>query len=230
MTKTALLFGSIGTIVESSDIQRTAYNQALKESGSPWSWDRETYTELLAQSGGKERLAMLGSATGADFSGAEIEAIHSRKTELAGEALLASRPSPRPGVASLIAHCKSHRIKVGFVTTTYRANIDAIFAAVDGLSRDDFDYVGSRNDVEQGKPAPDAFLAALKKLGVAPGDALAIEDTAISVMSAKRAGLSVVATPGELSVGQDLWQADLVLNDIADASGAIDPRLLALLA
>ena len=161
---------------------------------------------------------MLGSATGADFSGAEIEAIHSRKTELAGEALLAARPSPRPGVASLIAHCKSHRIKVGFVTTTYRANIDAIFAAVDGLSRDDFDYVGSRNDVEQGKPAPDAFLAALKMLGVAPGDALAIEDTAISVMSAKRAGLSVVATPGELSVGQDLWQADLVLNDIADAS------------
>ena len=230
MTKTALLFGSIGTIVESSDIQRTAYNQALKESGSPWSWDRETYTELLAQSGGKERLAMLGSATGADFSAAEIEAIHSRKTELAGEALLAARPSPRPGVASLIAHCKSHRIKVGFVTTTYRANIDAIFAAVDELSPDDFDYVGTRDDVEHGKPAPDAFVAALRKLGVAADHALAIEDTAVSVMSAKRAGLKVVATPGELSVGQDLWQADLVLDNIGDSSGAIDPRILALLA
>ena len=230
MTKTALLFGSIGTVVESSDIQRTAYNQALQEAGSPWSWDRETYTELLSQSGGKERLAMLASATGAEFSVAEIEAIHSRKTKLAGEALLAARPGPRPGVAALIAHCKSRQIKVGFVTTTYRANIDAIFAAVDGLSRDDFAYVGTRDDVEHGKPAPDAFLGALDKLGVAAGDALAIEDTAISVMSAKRAGLVVVATPGELSVGQDLWQADLVLDAIADATGAIDPRLLALLA
>ena len=230
MTKTAVLFGSIGTVVESSDIQRLAYNQALQESGSPWSWDRETYTELLSQSGGKERLAMLASATGAPLSDAEITTIHTRKTQLAGEALLIARPSPRPGVAELIAYCKSHNIKVAFVTTTYRANIDAIFAAVDELSPDDFDYVGTRDDVEHGKPAPDAFVAALRKLGVAADHALAIEDTAVSVMSAKRAGLKVVATPSELSVGQDLWQADLVLDNIANSSGAIDPRILALLA
>ena len=230
MTKTAVLFGSIGTVVESSDTQRLAYNQALQESGSPWSWDRETYTELLSQSGGKERLAMLASATGAPLSDAEITTIHTRKTQLAGEALLIARPSPRPGVAELIAYCKSHNIKVAFVTTTYRANIDAIFAAVDELSPDDFDYVGTRDDVEHGKPAPDAFVAALRKLGVAADHALAIEDTAVSVMSAKRAGLKVVATPGELSVGQDLWQADLVLDNIANSSGAIDPRILALLA
>ena len=230
MTKTAVLFGSIGTVVESSDTQRLAYNQALQESGSPWSWDRETYTELLSQSGGKERLAMLASATGAPLSDAEITTIHTRKTQLAGEALLIARPSPRPGVAELIAYCKSHNIKVAFVTTTYRANIDAIFAAVDELSPDDFDYVGTRDDVEHGKPAPDAFVAALRKLGVAADHALAIEDTAVSVMSAKRAGLKVVATPSELSVGQDLWQADLVLDNIANSSGAIDPRILALLA
>ena len=231
MTKAAVLFGSIGTVVESSDIQRRAYNQALQESGSTWSWDRETYTELLSQSGGKERLSMLASATGAPLSDAEIATIHTRKTQLSGEALLIVRPSPRPGVAELIAYCKSHKIKVAFVTTTYRANLDAIFAAVDELSPDDFDYVGTRDDVEHGKPAPDAFVAALGNLGVAAaGHALAIEDTAVSVMSAKRAGLKVVATPGELSVGQDLWQADLVLDNIGDSSGAIDPRILALLA
>lgn len=230
MTKAAVLFGSIGTVVESSDIQRRAYNQALQESGSTWSWDRETYTELLSQSGGRERLSMLASATGAPLSDAEIATIHTRKTQLSGEALLIARPSPRPGVAELIAYCKSHKIKVAFVTTTYRANLDAIFAAVDELSPDDFDYVGTRDDVEHGKPAPDAFVAALGNLGVAAGHALAIEDTAVSVMSAKRAGLKVVATPGELSVGQDLWQADLVLDNIGDSSGAIDPRILALLA
>ena len=229
MMKTALLFGSIGTVVESSDIQRMAYNRALKEAGSNWAWDRAVYSELLSQSGGRARLAMLASGTGVILSEAEIATVHSRKTQLAGEALMLARPSPRPGVAALITLAKKRGMKIAFVTSTYRENIDAIFAATQDLSRADFDYVGTRDDVEQQKPAPDPYLAALAKLGVDAAQALAIEDTAISMMSAKRAGIEVVATPGELSGGQDLWQADLILDDIADASRRIDPRLLLLL-
>ena len=228
--KTALLLGSIGTVVETSDIQRLAYNQALKEAGINWTWDRAVYSELLSQSGGKERLSMLASATGVNLSKAEIATIHTRKTQLAGEALMIARPSPRPGVAALIALAKERNMKIAFVTTTYRENIDAIFAATGELSLGDFDYVGTRDDVEQGKPAPDAYFAALAKLGVDAAHALAIEDTAISVMSAKRAGIEVVATPGDLSGGQDLWQADLIVDNIANASGAIDPLILKLLA
>lgn len=228
--KTALLLGSIGTVVETSDIQRLAYNQALKEAGINWTWDRAVYSELLSQSGGKERLSMLASATGVNLSKAEIATIHTRKTQLAGEALMIARPSPRPGVAALIALAKERNMKIAFVTTTYRENIDAIFAATGELSLGDFDYVGTRDDVEQGKPSPDAYFAALAKLGVDAAHALAIEDTAISVMSAKRAGIEVVATPGDLSGGQDLWQADLIVDNIADASGAIDPLILKLLA
>ena len=228
--KTALLLGSIGTVVETSDIQRLAYNQALKEAGINWTWDRAVYSELLSQSGGKERLSMLASATGLSLSEAEIATIHTRKTQLAGEALMIARPSPRPGVAALIALAKARDMKIAFVTTTYRENIDAIFAATGELSLGDFDYVGTRDDVEHGKPAPDAYFAALGKLGVDAAHALAIEDTAISVMSAKRAGIEVVATPGDLSGGQDLWQADLIVDNIADASGAIDPLILKLLA
>ena len=229
MTKTALLFGSIGTVVETSDIQRLAYNQALKEAGVNWAWDRAVYSQLLAQSGGQARLAMLASGTGMNLSEAEIASIHSRKTQLAGEALMIARPSPRPGVMALIALAKERRMKIAFVTTTYRENIDAIFAATADLALGDFAYVGTRDDVEQGKPAPDAYLAALSNLRVDAAQALAIEDTAISLMSAKRAGIEVVATPGELSAGQDLWQADLILDDLADASGGLDPRLLELL-
>ena len=224
--KIALLFGSIGTVVETSDIQRLAYNRALQKAGVNWAWDRAVYSELLSQSSGKARLAMLASGTGVNLSEAEIATIYSRKTQLAGEALLVARPSPRPSVAALIALAKERDMKIAFVTTTYRENIDAIFAATEELSLGDFADVGTRDDVEQGKPAPDAYLAALAKLWVDAAHALAIEDTAISLMSAKRAGIEVVATPGELSGGQDLWRADLILNDIADASGAIDPRLL----
>lgn len=231
MSKTALMFGSIGTVMETSDVQRRAYNQALKEAGLTWVWTREIYAELLNQSGGQERLAMLASATGDSLSFQQIEAIHARKTEIAC-AELASHPTKlRPGVAELIKWAKARRMKLAFVTTTYPPNIDAIFkAAGNALSAGDFDYIGSRSSVVHGKPAPEAYLAALKHLHIAPEQAVAVEDTAASVMSAKRAGLQVVATPGEISQGQDLWQADLVCGGLLDADDKLDPRVLALLA
>lgn len=229
MPKTGLLFGSIGSIVESSDIQRRAYNQALEEAGLAWVWDRETYETLLMQAGGKERVAMLASATGTNLSTMQIETIHARKTEVASEELVRNRVSLRPGVAELIASAKQRGMKLGFVTTTYQPNIDAIFAAAgDALSAHDFDVIVSRADVERGKPAPDAYRVALERLGIAAGDALAVEDTANSVMAAKRAGITVVATPGEFSKNQDFWQADLVVERLAH-DGVVDQRVTELL-
>lgn len=230
MAKQALLFGSIGSIAETSDIQRRAYNQALKEAGLDWQWDTDTYAELLNQAGGKERLSMLAAATGARLSTDQVERIHARKTELACQELRNGRVGLRPGVKELINAAKDKGMKLAFVTTTYQPNIDATFAAAgDQLSASDFDHIVSRDAVEHGKPAPDCYLTALKALGVEAGDALAVEDTANSVMSAKRAGLEVIATPGQMTAGQDFWQAELVVDNLADAGGKLDQRVIALL-
>ena len=231
MTKTALMFGSIGTLMETSDVQRRAYNQALKEAGLAWIWTPEIYAELLNQSGGQERLAMLASATGANLSTQQIEAIHARKTEIACDELASGRTKLRLGVAELIQWAKARRMKLAFVTTTYQPNIDAIFkAAGDALDKSDFDYIGSRSSVVHGKPSPEAYLTALERLHTAPDQAVAIEDTAVSVMSAKRAGLQVIATPGKIAAGQDFWQADLVCDAMLDANDKLDSHVLALLA
>ena len=141
-----------------------------------------------------------------------------------------TRPALRPGVSELIALGKERGLKLAFVTTTYQPNIDAIFdAARDALSPADFDCIITRSDVDHGKPAPDAYVQALHQLGITAPDALAIEDTAISVVAAKRAGVSIVATPGAYAADQDFWQADLVIENLANASGTLDPRLVALL-
>ena len=225
----SILFGSIGTIVETSDIQRQAYNDAMREAGLSWNWDRATYSELLLQSGGKDRLAHLAAATSTILPQATIDQIHTRKTELACARMASQGVSPRPGVVELISLAKTRGLKLAFVTTTYQANIDAVFAAVgSAFSVQDFDFVASRDTVVRGKPFPDVYQAALVALGLNPQDALAIEDTALSAMSAKRAGISVVVTPGALTRDQDLWQADLVLNALADEQ-EIDVRLLEML-
>ena len=76
----------------------------------------------------------------------------------------------RPGVATLVKLAKHRGMKLAFVTTTYQPNIDAVFAAAgDALSAGDFEHIVSRDQVERGKPAPDAYLAALKALDVFSG-------------------------------------------------------------
>jgi HAD superfamily hydrolase (TIGR01509 family) len=216
----AIMLGSIGAVVESSDIQRRAYNQAMAENGLSWRWDRETYSELLEQSGGKDRLAHLAAATNTTLSADQIDAIHARKTKLAGQMMMAEGAVLRPGVSALIGFAKSRGMKLALVTTTYQPNIDAAFAAAKGaIVPSDFDYIGSRENVSEGKPAPDAYHAAIRALGVDAVNAVAVEDTALSIMSAKRAGLTVIATPGALTADQDFWQADLVVDALGDDHG-----------
>ncbi|MDC0356293.1 hypothetical protein OAM43_03955 [Candidatus Pelagibacter sp.] len=53
----ALIFGSIGTIVETSNIQRKSFNKAFKEFGLDWYWSTSEYKKLLEKSGGENRLS-----------------------------------------------------------------------------------------------------------------------------------------------------------------------------
>ncbi|MGB3456741.1 MAG: HAD-IA family hydrolase [Litorimonas sp.] len=230
MTKKALLFGSIGAVAETSDIQRRAYNAALKENGVDWEWSPETYSRLLGSSGGKERLDLLSAATGRNLSDAEIDAIHARKTEIACDEVRSSgQVSLRPGVAALARRAKEAGMKLGFVTTTYRPNVDALLDASNGeLSESDLDVIVVRDDVERGKPAPDAYVSALERLGISASEAVAIEDTENSVLSAKRAGLTVIATPGAFTAGQDTSQADLTLDALGGPDG-VDSRVIDLI-
>ena len=53
----ALFFGSIGTVVETSDLQRKSFNQAFKQSGLNWYWTKRKYENLLNKSGGEDRIS-----------------------------------------------------------------------------------------------------------------------------------------------------------------------------
>lgn len=215
MKPTALFIGSIGVMAETSDIQRRAYNQAMKELGLDWNWDADTYRELLTDSGGIKRLKRLSQEYGTNLSDAEITRIHARKTELACQEIINNKTRLRPGVAKLIAQALEQGIKVALVTSTYRENIDAIAkAAGDDLPLDKLDAVMTRDDAENNKPAPDVYLAALKRLSVNANEVIAIEDSEPSVHAAKQAGIYTVATPGQFTNQQDFSAADEQLTSL----------------
>lgn len=72
-------------------------------------------------------------------------------------------------------------------------------------------------EVERGKPAPDLYRAAVAELGVDPASAVAVEDTARGIESARAAGLgAVVAVPSRLTAYHDLSKADVVVDSLTD--------------
>ena len=200
----ALLFGSISTIADTSELQREAFNEAFKTHGLDWEWSREEYPALLQRSGGEQRIAEQARERGLEVDAA---AVHRTKSEAFRRTLAASPPPARPGVVEAIRQAKDDGFKVGLVTTTAKENVDALVTAVDGLRAEDFDVIVDSSQVEQPKPDPAAYALALETLGEAPDACVALEDNLGGVDAAVAAGVSCAAFPNENTAGHDFTHA-----------------------
>lgn len=190
----ALFFGSIGVLCETSELQRRAFNAAFEDAGLDWSWDPETYKRLLETPGGVARIEQFAARQGDKV---DAQAMHEAKVQFFQQMVLPGSLRPRPGVKEMIAYARVRNIRLGFVTTTGRAQLDLIFSGLgENIPKQYFDYIGHRGRVERGKPAPDIYNDALWALDIHPGDATAVEDTPESAEAALAAGLQVFGYPG----------------------------------
>ena len=192
--KKALLFGSIGVLTETSELQRRAYNMALKLNDIKYIWNIGTYCELLKEPGGKKRLSLFG---GKILSDEQIEKIHIDKQQIF-EDLVKDGIEPRPGCLQTLKKCKELGIKVGFVTTTTPKTINIIKEGLSNfLDFKDFDLITSNQKVTFDKPNPEVYKYALKELGISANDAVAIEDTTVNQSCAVQSGIECHLFPGE---------------------------------
>ena len=197
----ALLWDVDGTLAETErDGHRVAFNHAFETMGLPWRWDAARYGELLAVTGGRERL-MADMATRADAPAApgEREALarelHRRKTVCYTALVREAKLPLRPGVAALIAEAHAQGVGQAITTTTSRANVDALLGVHFGPRwRERFDSVVCGEDVQRKKPDPEVFRLALRTLGLGPLDAVALEDSPGGVAAARAAEVPVVVT------------------------------------
>jgi HAD superfamily hydrolase (TIGR01509 family) len=217
-TPKAVIFGAIGTIAETSDIQRQAFNAAFAAAGLNWDWSIDVYRDLLKINGGQNRIRAYRDAdpARAHVSDAIIPALHAAKTNHYVAQLAQAHLTPRAGVVELVAACRSHAIPVAFCTSTSAANVNAIGAALaSALPFDQFATIVTIDAITQPKPAPDAYHYCLEQLGLAADQVIAIEDTPASLAAAKAAGIYTIATPGATTITQDFSAADLVLPNLA---------------
>lgn len=122
---------------------------------------------------------------------------------------LLGAPAPLPGVADYLAAAADLGLAVGLASSSSRAWVTGHLDQL-GL-RGHFAAICTADDVARTKPEPDLYLAALGRLGVAPAQALALEDSPNGVRAAQAAGMRAVAVPNPVTAQMDLGHADLVL-------------------
>ena len=146
-----------------------------------------------------------------------VEALRLRYAALTTTELRSGAIEPLDGARELIAAARAAGWAVGLASQSIGEWVDA---TLDGCGlADAFDVAISGDDIERAKPAPDIFLLAAKRLGVAPAACVAIEDSPAGVKSAETAGMFVVQSrqastaappqPGARRVVASLRELDL---------------------
>lgn len=219
----AIVFDVDGTLSETEENHREAFNRAFAESGLDWHWDRRRYAELLQVTGGKERIAHYIRQYHPERVAEIIETdrlldIHGIKNAAYGELTRGARPLKlRPGIARLVREAHGKGVKLGIATTTTVQAIEALLDTNLGAgSITLFDAITAGDMARRKKPAPDVYTLALGMLDVAPDQAIAIEDSAVGLQSARAAGLAVVVTPSVYTKGEDFAGALSVVSSLGE--------------
>ena len=214
----ALIFDVDGTLAETEELHREAFNRAFAGEGLPYRWDQARYRSLLLVTGGRQRLEHF-FAESTDLTEPQIAELaprlHRAKNGHYAEVMADSPIELRPGVADLLRQARATPLKLAIATTTSRVNLEGLARRFPGeLDLDGFDVVVCGEDVTALKPDPEVYRTALQRLALPPGRCLAFEDTRNGVESAVGAGLRVVVTPSLYSTGQDFSAATAVLDDL----------------
>lgn len=211
----AILFDVDGTLAETEEAHRTAFNQAFAEAGLPWVWSQDDYRELLKVTSGQLRIRRFLETIGETAPDELIASLHRRKNEVYAALVADKQVQLRPGVARLIDEARQAGLKLAIVTTTSRVNIEALIAHILPAGAIDwFDTLVTGEDVQVTKPDPEAYTIAVARLGVPASACIAVEDSRNGLLAAQAAGIATLVTPSFYMSHEHFEGAALVCNTL----------------
>lgn len=223
MALKALLFDVDGTLADTErDGHRPAFNLAFQEMGLNWHWDEVLYGELLAVTGGKERIRYyVDKFLPEDLKPAHLDtliaALHRAKTRHYTALLEQGHIPLRPGVRRLIDAARTAGMRLAIATTTTPENVTALLdSSLRVGAANWFEVIAAGDIVPAKKPASDIYVWVLQALGLEPGDCLAFEDSEHGLRASLGAGIPTVITVNNYTQGQNFEGATVVLSDLGE--------------
>lgn len=224
MTLEALIFDLDGTMADTEEAHRQAFNAAFIKLELWWDWGPPRYSELLEISSGLDRLhhyvdKLKAAPEEKARLHAIVPAIHATKSEFYLELLRLGQPPLRSGVKRLIGEAQEQGLKVAVVSTTTSANaLELLGSHFKRPACRGMDLLVCVDEVPRRKPAPDLYQRALSLLRKPAGACLAFEDSANGLRAAHAAGLAAIVTPSRWTMAQDFTGADALLPGLDDLS------------
>jgi beta-phosphoglucomutase family hydrolase len=199
----AVLWDMDGVLVDTGDFHYQSWKETFDELDVPF--DREDFRKTF----GMNNAGILEWVFGREPEPNEISQISDRKEALFRE-LIKGKAEPMPGVRSWLEQFQTWGVKQAITSSAPPENIEVL--VVELKIKEYFDEVVSGFDLP-GKPNPDVFLKAAKKLQIAPEKCVVVEDAIAGVEGAKRAGMKCIAVT-TTNPANDLKKADLIFENL----------------
>ena len=204
----AVLWDMDGVIADTGPYHLQAWHTVFSERGFNYS------EEDFRRNFGQRNDTIIQKVAGDRLSPAEVETIAAKKEEIYRQKV-ANNIKPLPGVIELMKSLGGCGVKMAVASSAPLENIRLIMRGL-GIA-DYFQAVVWGKEVTEGKPSPQVFLLAAKRLKIEPAGCVVIEDAVAGVTAAKRAGMRCVAVTNT-HPGTKLLEADLVVDNLATVS------------
>lgn len=203
----AVVFDLDGLMFNTEDIYQECGTELLLRRGKLF--EQELMDAMMG------RPARVALQTMIDYHGLDVtlEALMAESSETF-LSMLTGRLAPMPGLVPLLDALEAAELPKGIATSSSRKFVEHVLGQFGYQPR--FQFILSCDDVTQGKPHPEVYLAAAARFGISPANMLVLEDSSNGCKAAAAAGAFTVAVPGGASLRHDLSMASLVINSLAD--------------
>ncbi len=216
----ALIFDVDGTVAETADLHRAAFNRAFQEHGLGWHWDREIYSQLAPVEFSLPKLRVFAAASRRSGQGhvpshTELATIASLKAKIYCNLVREGAAHLRPGVARLMQEAQHEGLILGAASTSTRAETQALLSATLG-----FHGMGWFSSLKTAETASvysakrSIYQAILDDFHIKGHRAIAIEDSASGANAAGECGIPVLITPSMYTASNRFNAAALILSDL----------------